>query len=127
MDLLKQHVFYKEYPDTFDSVRLPCPIDLQSINDLSIRHALHHRYQRIVQQTKSDLILIHVAVAEAKLRQCYAHLKRIENDPSDDQRLTSEMMIVMQRRFKDYEERMYRLYNLKMNFFVKAPAVNPIH
>ena len=123
VDILKQQIFYKEFPDSFDSFRLPIPLEVESISDPTTRQTLHNQYQRIVQQTKSEMMLIHVAVAEAKLRQHHDRLKTMQNDPAHEQRFTSAMKKVMQRRCENYEERMSRLYSLKINFFVNAPTV----
>lgn len=119
VDILKQHVFYKVFPDGFDSFRLPPPPQIDSITDASLQQALNNRYERIVQQTKLDMMAMHIAVAEAKMRQCQ-HDLQLRN--REDQ-WSKDMMALIQRRFKDYEERIRRLYHLKMTFFVRAPAV----
>lgn len=123
VDILKQHVFYKVFPVAFDSFRVPLPSQMDFIADTSLRETFHNRYERIIQQTKSDMMSIHIAVAEAKMRQCRHDLKS-QDDLYNNQGWTNEMISLKQRRFKDYEERILRIYNLKMNFFVKAPTVS---
>lgn len=125
VDILKQHIFYKIFPVAFDSFRVPLPSQIGSITDTSLRETFHNRYERIVQQMKSDMMAIHIAVAEAKMRQCQHDLRcRMEQL---EKQWTKEMIILLERRFKDYEERIRRLYNLKMDFFVKAPTVVAKH
>ena len=123
VDLLKQYVFYKKCPPSFDQqYRLPIPNELQSINDPSTRSTLSNRYEQIIQQTKSDLIVIHISIAEAKLRQSQDILQQYQQRLSEQQ-LTFDMLTVLERRLKDYQEHLKQLYQIKMNFFVLAPTV----
>ena len=123
VDLLKQYVFYKQFPPSVNQqYRLPIPKDLQTIIDPSIRSTLLNRYERMIQQTKSDLILIHLSIAEEKLRQSREIFEQHQQQ-LHEQHFTFEMIHVLERRFKDDEERLQRLYQLKLNFFVKAPTM----
>ena len=122
VNLLKQHVHYQKFPETFNSFQLPLPTDLESITDLSVRATLDNRYQRIIHQSKLDMMTLHITVAEAKMHQ-YQHDLHQQNEQLKQSGWNKEMINLLQRRFKDYEDRIQRLYNLKVNFFVKAPTV----
>lgn len=123
IDLFKQYVFYKKFPPSLNQhYRLTIPNELHSIQDLSIRSTLSNRYEQIIQRTKSDLMIIHLSMAETKLRQSQEILHQYQQQ-LQEQVLTFDMMTLLKRRCQDYEEQLQRLYQLKMNFFVIAPTV----
>lgn len=109
-------------PSLNQHYRLPIPDELRSIQDLSIRSTLSNRYEQIIQRTKSDLMIIHLSMAETKLRQSQEILHQYQQQ-LQEQVLTFDMMTLLKRRCQDYEEQLQRLYQLKMNFFVIAPTV----
>jgi hypothetical protein len=127
---LKQRIFYNQLPYAFDSLQLPAPVSLDSITDSTIRHRLLQRCERIIQQTKSDMMAIYIAVTEADMRECQNkfdrdmdRMKRVQDDPVSSQKLTSSMVILLRRRLSNITEHIKYLYDLKVHFFVLAPTV----
>ena len=128
--MLKQRVFHKQLPDVLNALKLPMPPLMGTIVNENSRSSLRNQYERIIQQTKSDLMMVHIAAAEAKMREYQAEFDRTmyrmeqgQHEPLSDRRLSSMMIDIMYRRFKLIDERTKHLYNLKVNFFVKAPTV----
>ena len=127
---MKQRVLHKQLPDFIETLTLPMPPLTDTIHNENSRSSLRNQYERILQQTKSDLMIVHIATTEAKMREQQAEYDRTmfrmeqdQHDPSSNQRLTPTMIDIMFRRFKLIDERTKHLYNLKVDFFVKAPAV----
>lgn len=83
---------------------------------------MSNRYEQMVQQTKSDLILIQLSIAEAKLRQSQEILNQYQQD-LHEQPLTFDMLTLLKRRCEEYKEYLKQIYQFKMNFFVLAPTV----
>ena len=126
VDLLKQHIFYKQLPYEIKSLQIPTELIIDPVVPVNVRCHLQNHYQKIIQKTKSDLLTIHIAIAEACMRewqnQFNNHTDRMkrnqdERDMFSDERLTPIMIEIMQRRFKFITERIQRLYKLKVDFF----------
>ncbi|CAF3403989.1 unnamed protein product, partial [Rotaria socialis] len=67
--VLKQRIAHNHLPKSFDSLQIPEPITLSSINDTKTRQRLSDRCEKILQRARSDMILIYIAAAEAKMNE----------------------------------------------------------
>ena len=130
MEILKRRVYHQQLPSLLDSVQSPTDAIVSAAGDHSCSFPLRMRCDRIIQQARSQLMLVHVTAAELKARQCDSQfhwnvhkMEQTRRDPVSTERLTEAMVEVLQRRFKHIEERIQRLYQLKVNFFDEAPAV----
>lgn len=128
--ILKQRIVYNHLPSTFDSLRIPLPISLDTISDERIRQRLTHRHEQLLQRTKSDLMIIYIKTAEAKFEEYrkifdtdMAQYKENQRSGPSHKRLTRTMIDIMERRFANINERLICLYQLKIRFFVKASMV----
>ncbi|CAF4484495.1 unnamed protein product [Rotaria socialis] len=63
------HTYTHRPPKSFDSLQIPEPITLASINDTKTHQRLSDRCEKIVQRSRYDMILIYIAVAEAKMNE----------------------------------------------------------
>ncbi|CAF4488794.1 unnamed protein product [Rotaria sp. Silwood2] len=128
--ILKHRIVYNHLPQSFESLHIPTPISLDTINDRNIRQRLMDRCEKILQQTKSDMMIVYITTAEAKMDQYQkkfdtemAKMKENQCTGPPDKKLTLTMLNIMERRFKNINERLMCLYKLKLRFFVKAPTV----
>ena len=121
VDLLKQQVFHQKLPDFLQQLQLPIVPNIDQINHLGNRTSLQNQYQRIIQQTTSDLTLIYVGAAETKMREYSSQFDEMMQRL--DQQLLPSMIDLLFRRFKLMDERMKEYYQYKIHFFVQAPTV----
>ena len=89
-----------------------------------------YRYEQLLERVKSEMIAIHVRTAELKSEEAAKKFDSSFKDYNNIQRtsdittkLTKTMAYIMEQRFKNMEERLQTLYNIKLRFFVKAPTV----
>ena len=128
--ILKQRVAYNHLPNSFDSLQIPPPILITTVNNESIRQRLTDRCEKSLQRTESDMIAIYIATVEAKLNEFkmkfdtdLAQMKQYQRSGAPHKKLTGTMIRLMERRFLNNNERFTRLYKLKLRFFVNAPTV----
>jgi hypothetical protein len=128
--LLKQRVVHHYLPDTIDSFQIPLQISLDSIENHRLRLRLISQYEQLIQRTKSDMMAIYIRTAQAKLEEYeekseadFQQFNETQRIVAVDQKFTKTMCDIMKRRFKNIDERLKTLYDLKVHFFVKAPTV----
>ncbi|CAF3329341.1 unnamed protein product [Rotaria socialis] len=127
--ILKQRLAYKNLPKSFDSLRIPTPIDLNTITDSNLRQRLNEQCQKILQRTTSDMMLVYIAIAETKYNEWQIKFDKAINDMKKNltrelipENLTQSMLDIMYRRFQNLDERLISSYKLKLNFFEQAPT-----
>ncbi|CAF2761252.1 unnamed protein product [Rotaria sp. Silwood2] len=93
--ILKQRITYNHLPLSFDTLQIPAPKSLNTIDDRSLRQRLTDRYEKILQQTKSDMMMVYIATAEAKMNEnekkfdaIMVKMKRNQNSDLPDYKLT---------------------------------------
>ncbi|CAF3485867.1 unnamed protein product [Rotaria socialis] len=128
--ILKQRLVYKHLPKSFDSLRIPTPIDLTTIHDVNLRQHLNEQCQKILQRTTSDMMLVYIAIAETKYNEWQTKFDKAMNDMKKNltrefipEKLNQSMLDTLHRRFKNLDERLITFYNLKLHFFEQAPTV----
>lgn len=128
--LLKQRLAYNYLPDTLNSLEISLPPSLDTIQNETIRQCLYDRHEKIIQRTKSDMLMNYISTAEAQLNEYQmkfdiqiARLKENQRCHSQDKKLSETMLTIMYRSIKNTNERLKCLYQLKVHFFVKAPTV----
>ncbi len=129
--LLKQRISYNKPPNSFHSIDLNLPTTFQNINDATIRQRLLDQQQKIIQQTKTDMMAMLINGAEANMRDCQtkfdlemAELWKNYRTKVNDQYLTKSMIELIDERLVNITERFQLIYNYKMKyFFFKAPTV----
>ncbi|CAF4216961.1 unnamed protein product, partial [Rotaria sordida] len=67
--ILKQRAIHNHLPKSFQSLYIPTSISLNSINDPRIRQHLYEKSEKILQRTKSEMMLVYIAVAETKMNE----------------------------------------------------------
>ena len=121
---------YKKLPTSFKSLQLSDTFD--TINDVNIRQRLSNRYEKIIQQIKSDLMAVVIAATERKMYEsqkkydlAVAQMWRDNRKLPPDQQLTQTMVDLIERRAKNISEQVKCLYDFKMkhHFFVNAPTM----
>ena len=127
--IAKQRLKHNYLPQAFESVRVPAPVNLDSVADEHQRQRLKDRCEKIIQQAKSEMMTVYIAVAETKMNECrvrldtgMGQLQLLQATGPQHMKLTSTMSTLLQRRFRNTEKRMAHLYKLKMRFFVTAPT-----
>jgi hypothetical protein len=129
--LLKQRRLIQQHlPEPLNSVQLPLPLppfSLDSIIDEKSRQNLLGRYNKIVEQSKLEMMTLYIAIAEVKMDECQSKFDRdilLEMTPNPhsmtiNQRLNQSMINIIQRRFKNMDERFEYLFNLKKQYLDK--------
>ena len=64
--LSKQRFIHNQLPSILDSLQVPLPSTLATIQDERIRQRLMDRHQKIIERTESDMMITHIAEEEAK-------------------------------------------------------------
>ena len=125
----KQRLKHNYLPKSFESVRVPQHVNLDTVADEHQRQRLKDRCEKIIQQAKSEMMTVHIAVAEAKMHEYrvkfdtgMAQMQVMQATGPQHMKLTSTMMAILKRRFQNIEKRMAHLYTLKMRFFGTAPT-----
>ncbi|CAF2121842.1 unnamed protein product [Rotaria magnacalcarata] len=128
--VLKQRIAHNRLPKSFDSLQIPEPITLGSIHDTKTRQRLSDRCEKILQRTRSDMILIYIAAAEAKMNEWkdkfdtdLAAMKEYLVRGASHKKLHRAMVDILYRRFRNLDERLMCLYKLNLRFFDIAPTV----
>ncbi|CAF1383669.1 unnamed protein product [Rotaria sordida] len=128
--ILKQRIAYNHLPQSFESLKIPAPILLDKIVDTNIRQNLMNQCEKILQRTTSDMMIVYIATAEEKMNEYqkkfdsdFIKMKENQRSGPSHEKLTQTMLDIMERRFKNINERLIHLYKLKLRFFVKAPTI----
>ncbi|CAF3589184.1 unnamed protein product [Rotaria socialis] len=108
--ILKQRLAYKHLPKSFDSLRIPTPIDLNAIHDVNLRQRLNEQCQKILQRTTSDMMLVYIAIAETKYNEWQTKFDKAMYDMKKNlardfipENLTQSMLDIMHRRSDGHE------------------------
>lgn len=128
--VLKQRVVHNFLPESFHSLEIPAPISLDTIVDTNTRQRLTQECEKILQRTKSDMMLVYITVAEETAKECHrkfdsvlTQMKENQHSIESSQTLTQTMLDIIERRFHCLNQHFIYLYKLKIRFFVKAPTV----
>ena len=128
--ILKHRLLYNHLPNSFHHLQLPSPISLHTITNETLRQRLQDKCEKIFQQTKSHMMMVYIATAEAQFKEkamkfdtALATMHDNQSTGSIHKKLTPTMLDILQRRLRNIDERLTYLYKLKVNFFVKAPTV----
>ena len=129
--MLKERVVHQQIAPILGSFQISTPADMQTIQDDTTRQCLTYQYEQLLQRTKSELIVIHIRIAEAKANEL---LKQFDNDQKEffqklrasysESSMKKTLANLMNSRLNVIEQRLQTLLNLKVRFFVKAPTVN---
>ncbi|CAF3050590.1 unnamed protein product [Rotaria sp. Silwood2] len=93
--ILKQRIVYNHLPQSFESLQIPAPISLDTITDTYIRQRLTDRYEKILQRTKSEMMMVYIATVETKMNEYQkkfdidlAKMKENQHTDPSDKKLT---------------------------------------
>lgn len=127
--ILKQRLAYNHLPSSFESLRIPEPISLSTIENETIRQRLNERYHKVIQRAKSDMLNVYIATEQVKadeavkkFDQDYEEMKYFLRSGPTHEKLTPTMLTLLQKRLKYTNEHIIHLYDLKIRFFAKAPT-----
>lgn len=127
--VLKQRLVYNHLPSSFDSLHIPEPISLHDIESRAVRQRLSEQYHKVLQRTKSDMLHVYISTEQAKAEQCLNRFNEYYEEAKENQRtgvtgvkLTTTMWHLLQRRLTNVNKHIIYLYNLKVDFFAKAPT-----
>ncbi|CAF4330535.1 unnamed protein product, partial [Rotaria sordida] len=111
--ILKQRIVYNHLPQSFESLKIPQPILFDTIIDTMTRQRLKNRCEKILQRTESEMMMIYITTAEAKMNEYEKKfdtdlVKMKENQSSDlsHKKLTQTMLNIMEQRFQNINERL---------------------
>lgn len=128
--ILKQRMAYKQLPKSFDSYQIPTSLKLDSIHNRDMRQNLKDQCEKILQRTTSDMMLVHIAVAETLFHECHNKfdkaISQMQNNQNRDdfyEKFNKKLLDMIDHRFQILDEYLMYCYNLKLRFFVKAPTV----
>ena len=129
--LLKQRVTYPTSSKSLNAIDRSLALSFRTIEDRTLRQRLSDRHEKIVHQTRTDLLGIWIARTEATWRQCQkdfdtgmAQLWQDYRQLSSDQRITQIMIHLIDQRLAGVIERFQAIYDFKMKyFFSQAPTV----
>lgn len=126
VEMLKQRVLHHYLPEPLNSLQLPLPLlpsSLDTIIDPKIRQNLLDHYKKIIEQMKSEMMALYINIAEAKMHECQlkfvqdtVQMRPDQRSTTTDQRLSQSMIHIVEQRFKNIDERLQYLYNLKRRF-----------
>jgi len=128
VNLLVSGDVYKKLPKSLDILEISVPKSITTLSDSTIRQHLTNNYQRIIQQAKFDLARVLKAAAQAKkadavkiFDQRMAELWNNQHQYPEQERLTRRMLTLIEQRQKNISQCAERIYNLKSDFYHKAP------
>jgi hypothetical protein len=128
--LLKQRLVHKQLPRSFESLRLPTPIELESIRNKEIRRRLEEQAKKILERTQAEMMLVYMSATEVKLNELQKKfdqdmdiMKKNLSNFLTNEKLSDKMVDILYRRFTNLEKRLVCIYKIKLDFFVKAPTV----
>lgn len=107
------------------------PSYIQSIEDRHVRQRLSYRYERILQETKTNMIFLLIQSGESKLRSCQqafddamANIWKQHRQTSVEQRLNQTMIEFIDHRLKNITERFQMIHQYRLQyFFWQAPTI----
>ena len=110
---------------------MPCPISLNTIQDLTIRQHLQDHTEKLLQRTKLDTMLVYLEIPEVKTNEIriYMYFDKMMTEMKIIQRsgpkksLNETMFNLMGQQSKSIDEYLLCHYKLKAHFFDKAPSV----
>jgi len=109
---------------------MPLPKSINTINNEIIRQRLIDRSEKVLQRTKADMIQIYIEIEENKMNEYTMTFNTYMNQMKEDQisapvhkKLNPTMINIMNRRFKNIDERLLSQYKIKSHFFVQAPTI----
>ncbi|CAF1317216.1 unnamed protein product [Adineta steineri] len=114
--LLKQRRLYHHLPTPLKSLQLPLlsTLSIDTIHDLKIRDHLMNRYRKMNEETKSEMMTLYIHIAEAKMNENLIKFNENISQIRSNQQWTQSMMNIIERRFKNIDERFEYLYQLKV-------------
>jgi hypothetical protein len=123
--LSKQRLIYQCLPTALQSLTIPEPIDLNTIEDIIIRQRLLDRYHKILQRMKSEMMRVYIATQEAKTeeigKKCnetYVEMKEnLHSASPTDRKLTEIMTDLLRKRILHNNKHLMDTYRLKLRFF----------
>ena len=128
--ILKQRIAYKQLPKSFDSFQIPTSLKFDSIHNVNMRQHLKDKCEKILQHTTSDMMLVHLTLAEVKYNECQskfnkkmAEMKKKQDRDNFYKRSSENLLDILYRRFKILDEYLMYCYNLKLSIFAKPPTV----
>ena len=133
MVILKQRIFHKKPPSILNSLdSTSIRTTTTTMDDANFQQRFVDRQEKILQQTKTDLMVVAIASTEAAVRryQKYfdyemAQLWDNYRTTTNERRLTKSMIDLMDEHLKLITERFQLIYNFKnKSFFSQAPTVN---
>ena len=119
--ILKQRLIHQHLPQSFQSIQLPIPPDLETILHENNRQRLKDRCQKVLQQVKSEMMLVYLETAETKMNEKQRNFDSLMHQLRD--KLTPNMLHLLEQRFTLFDTQLKEMYELKIRFFVKAPTV----
>jgi hypothetical protein len=127
--ILKQRILHKHLPSSFESLRIPSPVGLDTIRDEATRQRLTQQCTQLFERTKSEMMMLYLQVAEARAEEYRSKFTtNLDNYEANQysniahSKLTPIMVDILNRRFRHINEYMSKLYKLKLRFFAKAPT-----
>ena len=128
--VLKQRLLHNYLPTLFDSLDISSALSIHTIQEEVTRQRVRNRYEKVLQHTNSEMMLIAMAVAEARMNEAQKKFDRERSTMKEDQqssatykKLTPTMFYLLERRFQNNNQRLMRIYKLKLHFFVNAPTI----
>ncbi|CAF4661529.1 unnamed protein product, partial [Rotaria sp. Silwood2] len=88
--ILKHRIVYNHLPQSFESLQIPAPISLDTIIDRTTRQRLTDQCEKILQRTKSDMMMVYITTAEAKMNEYQNKFDTDLAKMKDNQRTSSQ-------------------------------------
>jgi hypothetical protein len=131
VDVLKQRLYYQHLPRSFQQqIQFPSQLTFDEVNSTNRRQCLRDHCDKIIERTKSELMLVYIEMAEAKMHEAqltfdreYRGIQQKRATGQWHERLSPPMLDLIERQFQYLHQHLQRLYELKVSFFVKAPTV----
>lgn len=128
--LLKQRLVHRRLPKSLESIELPMPDNwLALIDNSNQRQLVKERHKKLIEHTRTATLTLHIQIAEIKMNEKQMTFDRSMNQMRENQAtrpdqeiLDEHMLETMEERFRLIFQYLQRLFQLKMNFFDKAPT-----
>ena len=65
----QERIRYNKPPTSYDGLEIPLPPSIHTLTNQHIRQQLWNRYEKLLEQTKTDLLAVHLAVQQATIYQ----------------------------------------------------------
>ncbi|CAF3317900.1 unnamed protein product [Rotaria sp. Silwood2] len=119
--LFQKYLEEKKLPASFNSIHIPLPSFIQTLDDSSVRQYLIHRHQQIIHRYKNDMITIYRNISQVYMCDAQkifddsmAKLWREQHSLPIDQQFHSVILNLIEQRLTNITDKVQSMYRYKL-------------